>query len=150
MLAGEVRTYVLSDHAKLRERLDVLERISRSAAAGGRLAGAVLRAEGESLLVQLSRHMSWEDEHLVPVLRDSDSWGEIRCTQLATEHREQRELLRYALRKLRDEGRPAILVARNLLDLVDLLRADMTEEESVFLDERVVRDDVVGVDVFSG
>ncbi len=41
-------------------------------------------------------------------------------------------------------------LARNLLDLIALLRTDMDEEERDLLDERVIRDDVVGIDVETG
>ena len=40
--------------------------------------------------------------------------------------------------------------ARNLLDLVALLRTHMDAEERNHLDERVIRDDVVGIEVETG
>ena len=150
MQPEEVRNFVLSDHDKLRERIGRLERMASAVVAGDELPWGALRAEGESFLEQLARHMRWEDVHLVPVLRDADCWGEVRCTQFAEEHREQRESLEYVVRHLRDEGRPDRLVARDVLALAELLRADMEEEESVFLDERVLRNDVIAIDMISG
>jgi hypothetical protein len=41
-------------------------------------------------------------------------------------------------------------VARNLLDLVALLRDDMADEERFLVSEKVLRDDVVNVDVETG
>jgi hypothetical protein len=41
-------------------------------------------------------------------------------------------------------------VSRDIRGLVGLLRDDMREEETVFLDERVLRDDIVGIDVEAG
>ncbi len=79
------------------------------------------------------------------MLREADAWGDLRCAQLAEDHREQRNLLEYALRQLHDDGRPESIVAGNLLDLVAVLRDDMNEEESALLDESLLRDDVVGV-----
>jgi len=146
----EVRTHVLSDHDKLRQRLIRIEVLAREAAAGGEVAPGILRGEAECLLERLAVHMTWEDQHLVPALRDADAWGDARCERFAEEHREQREMLQNALAELRDESRPEADVAGGLLGLVALLRGDMEEEESVFLDERVLRDDVVGIDVSSG
>ena len=150
MQAGEVRRRVLSDHQDLRERMRKLEQMSRAAIAGEKLPWGALHAEGESFLARLAVHMRWEDLYLVPVLREADSWGEARSQQLSEEHREQREFLEYVVRQLRDEGRPVRLVAANLLDLIELLRRDMQEEECIYLDERVLRDDVIAVDVISG
>jgi len=51
---------------------------------------------------------------------------------------------------VQDESRPARIVARTLVDLAQLLRDDMEQEERLLLDERVLRDDLVGVDVETG
>jgi iron-sulfur cluster repair protein YtfE (RIC family) len=135
----------LSDHQKLREQLTKLEQLSRAALAGIQLAPGALRGEAKVLLASLASHMTWEDRYLAPVLLEVDAWGDLRCAQLAEDHREQRNLLEYALRQLCDEGRPESIVACNLLDLVALLRDDMNEEESALLDESQLRDDVVDV-----
>ena len=79
-----------------------------------------------------------------------DAWGEERAEILETDHREQRELLRDVIDKLRDHDRPPRVVAENVLDLVALLRQDMEEEEAMLLDPRVLRDDIVGIDVEAG
>jgi len=149
MRPSEVRKRVLADHEELRGRLDRLERLRLAAAAESDDAHA-LRDEAESFLDRLAIHMGWEDLHLVPVLREADSWGEVRIERFAREHRAQRELLEYVLRELHDRGRPEPVVARRVLDLVALLRADMEDEESVFLDERILRDDPIALDLFAG
>ena len=61
-----------------------------------------------------------------------------------------RELLRFILERLRDPRRPAVMVAGDVTGLVELLREDMQEEERDLLDPRVLRDDVIGIDVESG
>lgn len=149
MRPSEVRTRVMADHEELRGRLDRLERLALAAAAGDD-EPTELRNEAEGFLDRLSIHMGWEDLHLVPVLREADSWGEVRIERFDKEHREQRELLEYVLRELHDRARPETVVARKVLDLVALLRADMEEEESVFLDERILRDDPIAIDLFAG
>ena len=150
MRPSEVRRSVLSDHQKLREQLTKLEQLSRAALAGTHLPPGALRGEAKALLAGLASHMSWEDRYLAPVLLEADAWGDLRCAQLAEDHREQRNLLEYVLRQLHDEGRPESIVAGDLLDLVTLLRDDMNDEESALLQESLLRDDVVGVDVTTG
>jgi hypothetical protein len=150
MRPSEVRERVLSDHEELRGRLAEIERMARATLGGGPGEGAGLRVRAEELLDRLAIHMSWEDRYLVPVLRTADGWGDARSGRLAREHLEQRELLEYALRQLHDADRPEAVVARNLLDLVALLREDMQDEERAFLDARLLRDDPVVVDVVTG
>lgn len=150
MNAEDVRLAVLSDHEELREQMAKLEQMARLAVDGQELPWGELRGTGEAFLDGLARHMQWEENHLVPALREADSWGEVRCQQLADEHREQRLILESAVHSLRSETRPENLVASDLLHLIDLLRKDMEEEEAVFLDERVLRDDPVAIDATSG
>jgi len=143
-----VRRRVLEDHERLRgelERLEGLaEQILREAEA------EMLRAESEQFLERLLRHMRWEESYLLPALLDADAWGRERAARLERDHREQRELFAFILERLRDGARPTAVVARDVCNLVDLLRDDMREEEQDLLDERVLRDDVVGIDVETG
>jgi hypothetical protein len=127
-----------------------IEGLSREVLDGEGHLGGALRLEGEGLLEALGEHMSWEEQHLVPALRASDAWGDARVERLFADHREQRGLLEHALARLRDPTRPAVLIARNLLDLVSLLRHDMKDEESCALGEDLLRDDATAVDAESG
>lgn len=102
------------------------------------------------LLKSLLEHIQFEDLLLVPALRAADSWRQERVDRLERDHREQREMLEYTLAGLEDQSRPAVVLARTLLDLVVLIRDDMDDEETNLLDERVLRDDVVSVDVETG
>lgn len=150
MRPSEVRRRVFSDHESLRARLDEIEDLVGVVSGGDAERGLSLRMRAVELLDTLELHMQWEERFLVPVLQDSDAWGPARVERFHTEHREQREVLRHLLGVLGDNGRPASLLARSVRDFAVLLRADMDEEESVFLDPSVVRDDVVGVDVETG
>ncbi len=141
MRPSEVRQRVLADHAALRDRLSRLQKVAQQVLEGERSLLGTLRLEGEGLLKMLLEHMQWEDVNLDPALRRSDAWGDERAAQLARDHREQRELLEHALRGLQDQTRPAVVLARNLVDLVGLLGDDMADEEAALLDERVLRDD---------
>jgi hypothetical protein len=150
MKPSEVRRQILADHVAVRGMLLSVEALARQVIAGERSLSGALRLEGEGLLAFLRNHMSWEDRYLAPALHAADSWGSERAEQLDSDHREQRQLLQHSLETIEDESRPAALVARNLLDLVQLLRDDIEHEETALLDERVLRDDVVGIDVETG
>ena len=150
MKPSEVRRHILADHVTVRGMLLSVESLAQQVIAGERNLTGALRLEGEGLLAFLREHMSWEDRYLAPALRAADAWGAARAEQLESDHREQRQLLQHSLETTEDESRPPVLVARNLLDLVQLLRQDIEDEESALLDERVLRDDVVGIDVDTG
>ena len=147
MRPSRVREHVLADHEALRRQLQELERCARSALARPEGDALPLRREAKALVTTLAEHMRWEDRFLAPALRQADAWGQERAEILATDHREQRELLQDVIDKLGDLARPPRIVADNVLDLVTLLRRDMEEEEELLLDPRVLRDDVVGIDV---
>jgi hypothetical protein len=138
MRPSEVRRQVLADHAALRDKLSRLQKVAQQVLEGERSLLGALRLEGEALLKLLLEHIQWEDVNLDPALRRSDVWGDERAAQLARDHR---ELLEHALRGLEDPTRPAVVLARNLVDLVELLDEDMADEEAAVLDERVLRND---------
>ena len=146
MQPSEIRRRILEDHRRIRAALDSLERSAGAVANGERPLVWPLRVEGEELL----DHMHWEDLYLRPALLEADAWGRERASRLDHDHREQRQLLEWALARVTDQIRPPVLLARSLLDLAKLLRADMEHEEAALLDERVLRDDVVGIDVETG
>lgn len=150
MRPSEVRDRVLSDHAALRARLEHLEQLADHAATRRGADPEGLRAGAEALLATLREHMRWEDRFLLPLLRDADGWGDERARRFEAEHAEQREVLGLLSGDLREGSRPPRVVAAHLLDLIEGLRLDMDEEERVFLDPCVVRDDVVGIDVETG
>ncbi len=58
--------------------------------------------------------------------------------RLAQDHREQRELLSYVLQRLRDASRPPVVLARDLLAFVELLRHDMADEERALLSDEAL------------
>ena len=150
MRPEEVRSHVLAEHARIRERLQEVESLGRGVLAGEAAMLERLRAAARALLLALSNHMGFEELHLARALRAADAWGSERAERLEREHREQRELLAHALDGLEDKSRPPQLLAHSLLDLVQLLRDDMSGEEQALLDPRVLRDDVVGIDTETG
>ena len=126
MQPSEVRRRVLKDHTHLRGVLLELESTARRVQDGDVSLASALRAEGQGLLDTLLTHMSWEERFLAPALARADAWGKARVEKLLEDHREQRTLLDLALQRLADPSRPPLLVARDLLALVDLLRTTWT------------------------
>lgn len=152
MRPSEVRARVLADHEMLRARLADLDALAFAVERPqpDRTQVAKLRADSEAFLSRLAKHMDWEEAYLLPELREADSWGPQRVERFLDDHREQRELLAMILDRVRDAHRPDEVVARDIRALVGLLREDMNEEESDFLDDCVLRDDIVGIDVEAG
>jgi hypothetical protein len=148
MTPSEVRSRILSDHERLRGDLEALEAAVSQAL--DRTSTASLRMDTEAFLARLRAHMQWEESYLLPALREADAWGAERADALIRDHREQRDLLTFVDTRLRDEAEPAALLARNISNLIALLREDMRHEEAELLDERVLRDDVVAIDVETG
>ena len=126
---------MLLDHAALREVLQRVEVVANQVASGREGRVATLRAEGRVLHAKLCDHVDFEDAHLPAALRGLGERGEARLAHLVRDHREQRELLDYALERLRDEMRPPAILARDLLALVAVLRDDMADEERTVLEE---------------
>jgi len=150
MRPSEVRSRILSDHETIRAMLVAVDRVCDETLRGESHLAGPMRLEGEALLERLLEHMRWEDQYLRPALLAADSWGLERAERLDRDHREQRELLHYALGSVQDQGHSPMVVARQLLDLVRLLREDMDEEEELLVNERVLRDDVVSLDAETG
>ena len=150
MQPSEIRRHILADHRALREALGALGRLATEVVEGERRLVGPLRLDSEALLRQLRDHMHWEDVNLRPALLEADAWGSERAARLDHDHTEQRQLIEYALAQLNDHSRPAVLLARSMLDLAKLLRLDMADEEQTLLDERVLRDDVVAIDLEAG
>jgi hypothetical protein len=146
MQPSELRDRILADHVALRGILDHVAGLAEELAGGERQLTGPLRLAAEELVERLERHMQWEDRYLAPALRRADAWGEERARQLDRDHHEQRELLAHTLERIRDHGRPAVVLAQGLRDLVQLLRDDMDEEEGTLVSVRVLRDDVIAID----
>lgn len=150
MKPSEIRQRIEHDHETLRAMLFGMEKLALEVLEGEHKTLGALRLEGETLLGKLLEHMHWEDLYLRPALLETTGFGVARAERLDRDHEEQRELLRWALASVQDQSRPPLVVARQLLDLIRLLRDDMDDEEAVLVNQKVLRDDVIGVDVETG
>jgi len=150
MTPAEIREWILKDHKTLRAQLDALDELAGQVRDGDRRLLGPLRLEAERFLHRFDEHTRWEDRYLRPALLEADAWGKERAERLDHDHSEQRALLEDSLARLHEAERPPVLVARGVLDLIQLIRADMAEEEADLLDPRILRDDVVTIDAEAG
>lgn len=128
--AREAMTRVRRDHAMLRALLDDVERAGGAVRA--RRDGALdelLRSVWE-LHVSFEEHLTMEEALIVPILRKSPAFGELRAAALRVEHEEQRRLIL----ALVDDTERDTLDIDSLVDeavaLVNTCRADMLAEEA--------------------
>jgi hypothetical protein len=100
----------------------------------------MLRALGLRFLMQFREHLALEDRFLAHALRRAGRAGRERAEQLDADHREQRELLDYILNGVRDQSRPAAVLAAEWRSLVELLLDDMAQEELTILERGLLKD----------
>ncbi|HME69928.1 MAG TPA: hemerythrin domain-containing protein [Myxococcota bacterium] len=127
----DVRLEILQEHRGLRLALATVEALCVQLEGGDPEAAQALLHSGRALYQQFAAHLNLEDQILLPTLEAVA--GSASASQLAAEHREQRELLGYLLGRMAYPGRPALLLARELRQFAALVREDMREEEETLL-----------------
>ena len=143
----EVRTMILEDHKELRTRLARLSEcleVERLEAHGDELTNA--RQHFDKVSRFFAAHIAFEDEFLVPLLRDDFAWGEIRARAILEHHAEQREELADLARLVRSESVDPEGLRANLDTFVSSLAIDMQEEEAGVLRPDILGDDIVTVE----
>jgi len=138
--ASLVRKRILGDHAHLRGLLDEVDQQAFRVANGAEEGIGMLRTLGLQLLTEFGEHLALEDRFLAPALRRAGPAGRDRAERLDVDHREQRELLDYLLGKLRDPSRPAAVLAAEWRSFVELMLADMAQEELTILERELLGD----------
>ena len=131
MRPSEVRQRILEEHERLRDSIYIVRNLAREVARGDLSRVPILQTYAVGLDSELRTHLDLEDRHLVPVVLEC--LGEEAAADLSREHAEQRALLECVLRRLRDERRPPLLLARELQTLSELLLEDMAREEEEML-----------------
>lgn len=140
MKASQMRAELCEEHAQLRAMIDVVRRLAARPSQGtaGReaLRGAVVQ-----LADALRRHNLREEELLGGIIPTVDAWGPVRAEIMDEEHVAEHEELYAAL--LGQDGQPVESLLDRVLD-------HMAREEAAFLNEDVLRDDVIVTDYFGG
>ena len=144
---SQVRAQVLAQHQLVRAGLTRLTELIPQVLAGDPEAVLNLKAQVARFLVNLDRHMTFEETVLGPCLLDVDPLRPARLNQLQADHDQQRHLLRTFASAPGDD--PQALADRVLLLAVSLT-TDMETEEREILDPRILRDDTISIDQSSG
>lgn len=140
MKPREVRRHILAEHTFLRLALDDLDERAFRVLEGRENELHSLRECGLAFHAKFTEHLAFEDRFLAPALLAACDAGIALAKHLAEDHREQRELLDYILSGLRDQSRPAAVVAGELRSLVELILDDMAREEIGIVNGSVLHD----------
>jgi hypothetical protein len=138
--ASEIRSNIVGQHAELKELLVEIEALAKRfehAVETGDV-GAELREKGLALYQKFGAHLDSEQALLEPALRQVGPEGERLAHRLRSEHREQRELLKYLIARLEHHPEPTILIARELQNFTGFLRFEMVHEEETMLSEAIL------------
>jgi iron-sulfur cluster repair protein YtfE (RIC family) len=147
---SQVRKRILQEHEELRGVLISVEATAKRVLGGDREAVQMLRHLCRALHVALSAHLDLEDAVLAPALRDTDAFGPDRADELLEHHAQQRQILHEVLSQNPADPAGARRMAEAVLELVAVLRADMDHEDKHLLDPRLLKDDPIVVDGFTG
>jgi hypothetical protein len=148
LMPSEVRRKVLSQHREIEQMLSELESGVAHLADGEVDADQVKRA-AYALRGILELHMNFEETHMVPAINEADGFGPERVRHLHTEHAEQRRELDRLVDQIR-EASSELDLAGSVSKLADMLRADIEEEERDYVNDKLLRDNLIPSDTFGG
>jgi hypothetical protein len=147
MNASEIRSVLLREHAQIRIMLDVT--LSFAEASHVDAPGCDdLREHLIRLTDAIRTHNLREEALLREVIPTVDAWGLARAAIMFEEHIQEHERLYAAL--LGVPLTPAEFAAAGVVALVDLIHGHIDREEAAFLNEDVLRDDLVVADQSGG
>src|SRR5262249_17787712 len=125
---------LLEQHARLRVHLGATEELAHEIRLGCAVR-ADFRDAVSALLEALCEHNASEEAMLEPLLLAGDVYAPARVARMLEEHIAEHALMRAAL-----IGHDLLVIAENLPDLAEMLRAHMDAEERTFLNAGVLRD----------
>ncbi|MCB9789008.1 MAG: hemerythrin domain-containing protein [Deltaproteobacteria bacterium] len=149
-MLDEIRRRVLDDHGALRDEMEGLaELVKRAGAAEGRLPEDLVDA-ARTFAEQVRAHLEYEEQVLIPALRESTNWGKVNTGDVRRYHGEQEASLARLAPLLEDAavGLPRFVAA--LRGVMELVVEDMKHEEADLLVPKMLSDDPVGIDVSDG
>jgi hypothetical protein len=127
---------LLEQHGALREMMARCELLADDLDAG-RIEPGVLVKEVARLRVAFDVHNKFEEHLLRPVLREADSFGDVRIERMVHDHISEHRTMHDGL---------ATTVTGALRATVARLRDHLMIEERYFLSSRVLREDVISVE----
>lgn len=146
LLPSEVRRKVLTQHREIERMLSELEVGAKRLRDGKEGAERVKRA-AFALRGTLELHMEFEEAHMVPAITEAGGFGPERARHIHAEHAEQRKQLDRLVHSIRDAKSPAEIES-GVSHLAGMLRKDIAEEEADYVNERLLRDDIIPTDTF--
>ena len=146
--SSELREQLLSEHAGLRRLMAICEQEARRILIGESSSRHLLACVLQ-LIHAVESHNFSEEEALRPVLLDTDSFGSVRVEQMMEDHIAEHVWLRQVMRDAVEQEVPD-RAARAALDAMQLLRDHMDAEEQQFLNDRVLKDDLMPIDTSTG
>ena len=146
---SEACAKLLAEHERLRFLLLACEEEAGEILGGRETTGRRLLETLLELLDAFENHNREEESQLHPLLLAADSFGEVRVAEMVADHLQEHAALREALREVVGPGVPD-RSARAALEVVCRLRHHLEAEEAQFLNQRVLRDDLVSLDAFGG
>ena len=135
----EVRERMLSDHRRLRSRMNEIDALAITVATGNATLFPFLCVKGLDLLEALETQLCWQEQNVLPVVREF--YGAERAELTAREQRARRDLLRFELEEITDRTIPPVRIACGLLDLATIVREELDQVEGLFFDPDLLRDE---------
>ena len=118
-------------------------------AATGSRDGAPLITAAGALLAAFLAHNESEQRVLRPLLLEADAFGEVRIDSMVASHVEEHKAMAAALEALTKIANPTQAAAA-LQSAATNIRGHMEVEEKHFLNDKVLRDDLVAIDASDG
>lgn len=144
MTPAEIRDCVLAQHQQLMEISEALRDLMATNAQRDEI-----RQRLEDFASVVVMHHRTEELLLPTLLPTIDAWGAVRRTQMEELHQRDHavfeELLSAALDKVMHISGNGLL-----RELLQHMGVHMAAEERAYMNERVLRDDVVAIDEFGG
>lgn len=141
--SAQVKSRIMAEHARIRTKLDRVDKLARAVSADATLDPNDLLAGVRDLADSLSVHLALEEDILVPLLRASPNFGAATADEVLREHAEQRMMLESIFADLASVKSNAI-VSVGALELVAAVRDDIRHEEQTFLAAHVELGAVAG------
>jgi hypothetical protein len=146
---AEARDRIVADHTMLRTLMGSVMAAARDAVRDEKQRPRVREAMGR-LRSELERHLAYEEEVLVPILRQANAWGSVRAAHMAKDHEGQRAVLVALTEDVGEGVRGVEALADELEWFVQSFERDMCEEEKTLLGEDALGDGSLVVDQADG
>ena len=148
LMPSEVRRKVLSQHREIEQMLAELE-TGVAQLADGEVGAEQVKRAAYGLRGILELHMNFEEEHMAPAISEADGFGPERVRHLHSEHADQRRELDRLVDQIREASSTQDLAA-SVSKLAQMLRDDIEDEERDYVNDKLLRDNLIPGDTFGG